>query len=211
MADIYRAALQSAHRAGGLFISDEVQPGFGRTGGMWGFQRHGVVPDIVTMGKPMGNGFPMGGVVTRPEILSAFCARVGYFNTFGGSPAAAVADRAVLQVIEREQLMANAEAMGAVMREELRDIAIRHPVVGDVRGAGLFNAVELVGDPDARTPDPVLASALINGLRDRKVLIRAAGSHGNILKVRPPLYFTRANVSSFLNAVEDTLAEIRGR
>ncbi|CAO3440545.1 aspartate aminotransferase family protein [Azospirillum endophyticum] len=204
-------AVEAVHHAGGLFISDEVQPGFGRTGGMWGFQRHGVVPDIVTMGKPMGNGFPMGGVVTRPEILSAFCARVGYFNTFGGSPAAAAAGLAVLQVIERERLMANAKATGASMRQGLRDIATRYPVVGDVRGAGLFNSVELVSDPDARTPDPALASTLINGLRDRNVLIGVAGSHGNILKVRPPLCFTQANVSTFLNAVEDTLAAIRGR
>lgn len=204
-------AVEAVREAGGLFISDEVQPGFGRTGTMWGFQRHGIVPDIVTMGKPMGNGFPMGGVVTRPEILSSFCSRVGYFNTFGGSPAAAAAGLAVLEVIEREKLMANAQAMGTLMREGLRIIAALYPVIGDVRGAGLFNSVELVGDAAAKTPDPVLATALINALKQRKVLIGAAGPHGNILKIRPPLCFTQANVGTFLNAVEDSLkAVLRG-
>lgn len=203
-------AVAAAQQAGGLFIADEVQPGFGRTGEMWGFQRHGVVPDIVTLGKPMGNGFPMGGVVTRPEILAAFCARVGYFNTFGGSPAAAAAGLAVLGVIAEEKLMDNARAMGAAMRDGLGAIAGRYPVLGDVRGAGLFNSVELVADPLSKTPDPALASALINGLRRRKVLIGAAGSHGNILKIRPPLCFTAANLETFLAAVEDTLADVTG-
>lgn len=198
-------AVRAVRQQGGLFIADEVQPGFGRTGGMWGFLRHGVVPDIVTLGKPMGNGFPMGGVVTRPEILSSFCARVGYFNTFGGSQAAAAAGMAVLEVIEREGLMDNARAMGERMRDGLWEISHRYPMLGDVRGAGLFNSVELVTDPDSKAPNPELASALINALRDRRVLIGAAGCYGNILKIRPPLCFSGDNVATLLNALEDSL------
>ncbi|ABC23804.1 aspartate aminotransferase family protein [Rhodospirillum rubrum] len=202
-------AVAVVHRHGGLFIADEVQPGFGRTGSaLWGFQRHGVTPDIVTMGKPMGNGLPMGGVATRPEILDAFCAEVGYFNTFGGSPAAGAAGSAVLDVIEGEGLMANAEAVGAYLRESLGALAKRFPVIGDVRGAGLFDAVELVSDPEAKTPSPELASAIINGLRQRHVLIGAAGPFGNILKVRPPLCFTRDQVDILGAALEEVLTEI---
>jgi 4-aminobutyrate aminotransferase-like enzyme len=201
------AAVDVVHRAGGLFIADEVQPGFGRTGaGMWGYQRHGVAPDIVTMGKPMGNGYPMGAVVTRPEILTAFCQKVGYFNTFGGSPVAAAAGQAVLDIIEREGLVENAARVGAYLRQGLKQLSARHPAMGDVRGAGLFNAVELVKD-DEKTPAPELTAAVINGLRHRQVLIGAAGAHGSALKIRPPLCFTAANADHLIAALEDVLAE----
>jgi 4-aminobutyrate aminotransferase-like enzyme len=202
-------AVAVVRRQGGLMIADEVQPGFGRTGGhLWGFQRHGLVPDIVTMGKPMGNGYPMGGVVTRPEILSALCEHVGYFNTFGGTPVAAAAGMAVLDVLEAEGLMANAEQVGTYLRERLRDLMTRFPVIGDVRGAGLYNAVELVDDPTTRTPAASLASAVINGLRQRQVLIGAAGPHGHILKLRPPLCFSREHVDTLVRAITATLASL---
>ena len=127
-AGFLKQAVDVVHQAGGLFISDEVQPGFGRTGtAMWGFQRHGVEPDIVTMGKPMGNGFPVGGVVTRPEILESFCETTGYFNTFGGNPVAAAAGLAVLEVIDDEGLVENAKEIGGYFRAGLREIAGRHP------------------------------------------------------------------------------------
>ena len=202
-------AVAVVRRQGGLMIADEVQPGFGRTGGhLWGFQRHDLVPDIVTMGKPMGNGYPMGGVVTRPEILSALCERVGYFNTFGGTPVAAAAGMAVLDVLEAEGLMVNAEQVGAYLRESMRALITRFPAIGDVRGAGLYNAVELVDDPTTRSPAASLASAVINGLRQRRVLIGAAGPHGHILKLRPPLCFSREHVDTLVRAITETLVSL---
>ncbi len=202
-------AVAVVRRHGGLVIADEVQPGFGRTGShLWGFARHGLVPDIVTMGKPMGNGYPMGGVVTRPEILSALCEHVGYFNTFGGTPVAAAAGMAVLDVLECEGLMANAADVGAYLRERLRELMTRFPAIGDVRGAGLYNAVELVDDPTTTQPATLLASAVINGLRQRQVLIGAAGPHGNILKLRPPLCFSREHVDTLVRATVETLTAL---
>jgi 4-aminobutyrate aminotransferase-like enzyme len=201
-----KAAVEIVHDAGGLFIADEVQPGFGRTGGqMWGFQRHDVVPDVVTMGKPMGNGFPMGGVVTRPEILTPFCAETGYFNTFGGNPVAAAAGLAVLDVIEDENLIHNAKDVGDYFRTGLRELSNRFPVIGDVRGAGLFTGVEF-SVPGTRTPDTDTATYVINAMKEHGVLIGAAGFHGNTLKVRPPLCFTRENADLFFDAMEKVLA-----
>ena len=206
-AGFLKQAVDVAHQAGGLFISDEVQPGFGRTGtAMWGFQRHGVEPDIVTMGKPMGNGFPMGGVVTRPEILEAFCETTGYFNTFGGNPVAAAAGLAVLDVIEDEGLIENANRIGGNFRSGLREIAGRHPGIGDVRSAGLFIGIEF-SRPGATDPDPATASYVINGLKERGVLIGAAGAYGNVLKVRPPLCFSRDNADFFIETLDSVLRE----
>ncbi|HLO20472.1 MAG TPA: aminotransferase class III-fold pyridoxal phosphate-dependent enzyme, partial [Sphingomicrobium sp.] len=157
-AGFLKQAVDVVHKAGGLFISDEVQPGFGRTGtAMWGFQRHSVEPDIVTMGKPMGNGFPVGGVVTRPEILESLCETTGYFNTFGGNPVAAAAGLAVLDVIEYEGLIENAREIGGYLRAGLHEIAGRHPGVGDVRSAGLFIGIEF-SLPGTTEPDPAAAS-----------------------------------------------------
>jgi 4-aminobutyrate aminotransferase-like enzyme len=200
-----RAAVDVVHRAHGLFIADEVQPGFGRTGtSLWGFQRHGVTPDIVTLGKPMGNGYPIGAAITRPEILDAFCSNVGYFNTFGGSPVAAAAGLAVLEVLDEEGLLDNAVKVGGHLEQGLKDLSARHAAIGDVRGAGFYLGVELVEDA-AATPAPALASEVINGLRDRRVLIGAAGRFGNILKLRPPLCFSAANADQLITALDEAL------
>ena len=206
-AGFLKQAVDVVHKAGGLFISDEVQPGFGRTGtAMWGFQRHSVEPDIVTMGKPMGNGFPVGGVVTRPEILEAFCETTGYFNTFGGNPVAAAAGLAVLEVIEDEGLVENAKEVGGYFRSGLQEMASRHPSIGDVRSAGLFIGIEF-SLPSTTEPDPATASYVINALKERGVLIGAAGAYGNVLKVRPPLCFSRANADFFLETLDAVLSE----
>ncbi|MDX3929796.1 MAG: aspartate aminotransferase family protein [Shinella sp.] len=192
-------------REGGLFIADEVQPGFGRTGGgLWGFGRHGIVPDIVTMGKPMGNGFPMGGVVTRPELLAAFCEETGYFNTFGGNPVAAAAGLAVLDVIRNEQLVENAASAGAYLRDGLVALKADRPEIAEVRGAGLFIGLDFETE-DGR-PDTKRASEAINGLKQRGILIGAAGLYGNTLKIRPPLCFTPAHADALLSALSATLA-----
>jgi 4-aminobutyrate aminotransferase-like enzyme len=198
-------AVDAVHSAGGLFISDEVQPGFGRSGTMWGFERHRVIPDIVTLGKPMGNGFPIGGVITRPEILTRFCEDTAYFNTFGGNPVAAAAGLAVLDVIAEEGLIANAAAIGDHLRRGLREISNRHPAIGDVRGAGLFTGLEF-SDPETRAPDAAMATYAINALKDRGILVGAAGAFANTLKIRPPLSFARENADRFIEAIDAVLA-----
>jgi 4-aminobutyrate aminotransferase-like enzyme len=192
-------AIATVRAAGALYIADEVQPGFGRTGAaLWGFQRHGVTPDIVTLGKPMGNGYPVAAVITRPEILAALCKTVGYFNTFGGSPVAAAAAGAVLDVIAQENLIENAAGTGAYLHAALTDMASRHPAIAEIRGAGLYVGVELQN---------IDASRVINAMRDRRVLIGAAGRQGNVLKIRPPLCFARAHVGQLLEALDQSLAE----
>jgi 4-aminobutyrate aminotransferase-like enzyme len=199
-----RAAVDAVHRAGGVVIADEVQPGFGRTGtSLWGFARHGIEPDIVTMGKPMGNGYPVAALVTRPEILSAYCENVGYFNTFGGSAVAAAVASAVLDVIEDEDLMGNARRIGTQLKANLSNLAARHSALGEVRGAGLYLGVDLraasVAAAAART------SAVINGMRERRVLIGAAGLHGTVLKLRPPLSFSAAQADQLIATLDEVL------
>ncbi|MGI9407761.1 MAG: aspartate aminotransferase family protein [Hyphomicrobiaceae bacterium] len=195
-------AVAATHEAGGLFIADEVQPGFARTGTMWGFERHGTTPDIVTMGKPMGNGYPVSGLATRPDLLTRFCKDIGYFNTFGGTPVAAAAGLAVLNAIRDDRLKENAATIGARLAKRLRTIAGKDARIAGVRGAGLFIGVDLCNDGQ---PDPDLATRVVNGLRDRHVLIGCAGRYGHTLKIRPPLCLTRDETDFFINALRATL------
>jgi 4-aminobutyrate aminotransferase-like enzyme len=196
--------------AGALFVADEVQPGFGRTGdAMWGFMRHGVAPDMVTLGKPMGNGQPIAGVVMRPEVVEEFGRKARYFNTFGGNAVSCAAADAVLNVIERDKLVANAKAVGAYLKAELQRLAERHKAIGDVRGAGLFVGVEIVKDRAKKTPDAETTTKLVNGMRRNRVLISAAGPNANVLKVRPPIIFSRSNVDHFIGALDEVLTEDR--
>ncbi len=201
-------AVRIARKAGGLVIADEVQPGFGRTGKhMWGFQRHRIAPDMVTMGKPMGNGYPIGAVAASPVLFEAFTRRVGYFNTFGGSPVAAAAGMAVLDVLEGEKLIANAGKVGSHLKRNLDALAARHEAIGEVRGAGLYLGVEFVADRDAWTPDPAIARHVINFLRDKRILIGAAGPHGNVLKIRPPLCFSIDNADTLVTGIDEALGK----
>jgi 4-aminobutyrate aminotransferase-like enzyme len=204
-----RPAVQAIRDAGGLFIADEVQPGFGRLGdGMWGFARHGVLPDLVTLGKPMGNGLPIAGVVARPEVLSRFATEARYFNTFGGNPVSCAAAMAVLEVIEGDSLIANAKQVGAHLQRGLLALVEKYPLVGDVRGAGLFIGAELVKDRATKAPHPELASAIVNRLRERRVLISASSPFGNVLKIRPPLPFSKAHADQFLDTLGCVLSEL---
>ena len=201
-------AVATIRNAGGLFIADEVQPGFGRTGeAMWGFMRHGVVPDIVIMGKPMANGFPMGGVAIKPDLLGSFGSQNGYFNTFGGNPVAAAAGLAVLDSITSEGLQQNAHDTGTYLRNELAALTEKHPIIGDVRGAGLYIGVEFVHDAQSREPDRGVAERIVNAMRERNVLIGTAGKFGNILKIRPPLVFRRQHADIFLEAFAASLKD----
>ncbi|MEO0362657.1 MAG: aminotransferase class III-fold pyridoxal phosphate-dependent enzyme, partial [Pseudomonadota bacterium] len=178
--------------------------GLGRRGaGQWGFARHGIEPDLVTMGNPRGTGFPMAGVATRPDLLAAFCEDFGYFNTFGGNPVAAAAGEAVLDVIAEEGLIDNAEKVGAHLIGRLRALAASDDRIADVRGAGLFIGVDICADG---APDPALAADVINGLRDRRALIGAAGKYGHTLKLRPPLPLTTGEADLFVEALRGTLA-----
>jgi 4-aminobutyrate aminotransferase-like enzyme len=200
-------AVDIVRRHGGVFIADEVQPGFARTGeSMWGFDRHGVVPDIVTMAKPMGNGLPVAAMAARDDVLSPFAVKVPYFNTYAGNPVSMAAAAAVLDVIENENLMANAATVGTALRSELSRIAGGDPRIGDVRGAGLYIGVEIVGDSDTKTADRAGAKALVNAMRDRRVLISVCGHDGNVLKVRPPLVFSMSDVDWFCSEFTAALA-----
>jgi 4-aminobutyrate aminotransferase-like enzyme len=198
IAEIVRAA-------GGLYIADEVQAGFARTGShMWGYQRHGVLPDIVTMGKPMGNGLPIAGLVARQDVIEDFGRKVRYFNTFGGNPVCVAAASAVLDVLEAEGLPANAAATGAYLKNSVMRLAADSPVLGDVRGAGLYLGVDVVA-PETGEPSGELASAIVNGMRERRVLISATGPRGSVLKIRPPLPFGPEHADQFLNILSEVL------
>lgn len=194
------------HRAGGLVISDEVQPGFGRTGdAMWGHQRWNIDADIATMGKPMGNGMPIGGVVAKPSHMAAFGSDIPYFNTFGGENVPIAAAQAVLDVIRDEDLIANAADKGAQLLAGMRACLDRAGRPSDVRGAGLYLGVEFVTDLDTKAPDPHTATAVVDGMRRRRVLISVVGPYANVLKVRPPLVFSQADVDRYLTAFEDVV------
>jgi 4-aminobutyrate aminotransferase-like enzyme len=195
-----KGAVEAVREAGGLFIADEVQPGFARTGeAFWGFQRHGVIPDLVTIGKPMGNGLPIAGVVANPGVLQAFATTARYFNTFGGNPVCCAAALAVLDVIRGEGLQENALKVGAYMQDGLRAIAATDERIGDIRGAGLFIGVDVVTDAETKTPNQAASLAIVNRLRELRVLISASGETGHALKVRPPLPFTMADADEFLD------------
>lgn len=201
-------AYDAVRTAGGLCIADEVQIGFGRVGShLWGFELHDVVPDIVTMGKPIGNGHPLGAVVTTPEVARSFVTGMEYFNTFGGNPVSAAAGAAVLDVVEDEGLQANATTTGGLFRDGLRELAGRHALVGDVRGEGLFLGVELVG-PDGRTPAGERAAAVAEQMRHDGVLISIDGPHHNVLKVKPPLVVGPAEVDLCLQTLDTALAAV---
>lgn len=205
-AGFLRVAVDTVHANGGVWIADEVQPGFARTGdAFWGFARHGVVPDMVTMGKPMGNGIPVSGLIGKEDVLRAFSDSLPYFNTFGGNPVAMAAAEAVLCVIEDEGLQEHARVVGTRLKEELSGLMASHPSVGDVRGAGLFIGFELVVDRESREPDKTLALDVVEGLRDRRVLTSVAGPFGNVLKLRPPLPFDVADIDWLVGALDETL------
>ncbi|MEX0346985.1 MAG: aspartate aminotransferase family protein [Rhizobiaceae bacterium] len=192
----------AVREAGGIVIADEVQPGFGRTGGhMWGHQRIGLTPDVVTMGKPMGNGHPVAGVVASQEIMSEFRGAFRYFNTFGGNPVSCAAAAAVLNVLEAEDLLTNAASVGAYTRAGLERLAERHPCLGDVRGHGFFFGTEVVTDRETMTPDPGRAGQIVDAMREEGVLMGKTGMHGNTLKIRPPMPFSNANADLMLETL----------
>jgi len=192
--------------AGALFIADEVQPGFGRTGtNFWGFEVDRFVPDFVTMGKPMGNGHPLSSVATRKDLVDEFSQRSDYFNTFGGNPVSCAAGLAVLDVIEDENLQQNALEVGQHLADGLWQLAETHECIGDVRGTGLFLAVELVTSRNERTPASALARKVINDLRAKGVLTGTIGPDDNILKLRSPMVLSKDDADYFLGILDSVL------
>lgn len=191
-------------QAGGLLIGDEVQSGFGRLGtGMWGFSRHRVIPDVVTMGKSMGNGYPVAAAVFRPELLCEFGPQVRYFNTFGGSTAAIAAATAVLHTIKQEQLIDHAHTVGKLLGQGLRQLCTTSPHIGCVRGIGLAHGVVVVSENGH--PDPARATRIVNAMRARRILISASGADGSNLKIRPPLVFGGDDVDRLITTLQEVL------
>lgn len=207
--DVLAPVAEAVRRAGGLFIADEVQSGFGRSGThMWGHERHGVVPDIVTLGKPMGNGYPVAGLVARPEVVAGFGQDMRYFNTFGGNSVAVAAAQATLDVLREEHVLDNAQRVGAIMLEGLNALAKRYECIGDVRGTGLYFGVEMVRDRAKKDTDIATALKVVNGLRKRRVLISATGPDASVLKIRPPLVFAVKDADRLLTELDAVLAAL---
>ncbi|MEI7769828.1 MAG: aminotransferase class III-fold pyridoxal phosphate-dependent enzyme [Chloroflexales bacterium] len=206
----YLAAVYDYVRAaGGVCIADEVQVGFGRLGAhFWGFEMQGVVPDIVVLGKPIGNGQPLGAVVTTRAIAESFDNGMEFFSTFGGNPVSCAAGLAVLDVLRDEDLPANAAAVGGQILAGLAALMDKHPAIGDVRGVGLFLGLELVRDRASLEPAPEVASYLVNRLRERGILAGTDGPHHNVIKLRPAMIFSPADAQLFLDVFADILEEL---
>jgi len=199
-------AVDIVHEAGGLFVADEVQPGFGRLGThFWGFDSHGIVPDIATMGKPMGNGYPISALVTSADVIEPFRRNSHYFNTFGGTPVACAAALAVLDIIEKRDLQAKALETGNYLMDGLRELASNNPIIGDIRGTGLFLGIDLVRDQNTREPATGETNRAVNLLRNQGVLIGSTGQFDNILKIRPPLVFSKENADLLLRKLKIVL------
>jgi 4-aminobutyrate aminotransferase-like enzyme len=199
--------MEVAHGAGPLVVADEVQAGYGRTGEhLWSFVACGLRPDLVTLGKPMGNGHPVAAVIARRADVDRLAGQAEFFSTFGGNPVAAVAGLAVLDVIRDEDLIARAAEVGAHARARLEALRSKHSAIAAVRGRGLLLGVELVrGDGE---PDGDLAARVLDGARDRGVMIGSTGPHGNVLKVRPPLVVTPAEADLIVAAIDDSLSAL---
>jgi len=202
-------AYAHVRETGGVCIADEVQTAYGRVGThFYAFEAQGVVPDIVVLGKPIGNGYPLGAVVTTREIARSFDNGMEFFSTFGGSTVSCAAGLAVLDVVRREALQAHAARVGGMLLEKLRALAARHEAIGDVRGSGLFLGVELVEERSARSPAAALAAHVVNRLRDEGVLIGTDGPDHNVLKIRPPMPFAEADAEELAAVLDAVLAEI---
>jgi len=210
LADGYlEAAFGHVRRAGGVCIADEVQVGFGRAGShMWMFETQGVVPDIVTLGKPIGNGHPLGAVITTPDIAASFDNGMEFFNTFGGNPVSCAVGLAVLDVIADEGLQEHARNVGAFFLDRLRALQERHHLIGDVRGRGLFIGVEPVRDRTTLEPADREADYVVQRMKDEGILLSTDGPYHNVLKIKPPMVFTREDAGRVASVLDGVLSEV---
>ncbi|KAF0913629.1 hypothetical protein E2562_023737 [Oryza meyeriana var. granulata] len=201
-------AYEKVRKAGGLCIADEVQAGFARVGShFWGFETHGVVPDIVTMAKGIGNGIPLGAVVTTPDIAQVLTRRC-YFNTFGGNPLCTAGGLAVLRVLEEEGLQENAHAVGSYLKDRLRALQDKHEIIGDVRGTGFMLGVELVTDRQLKTPAKDEICHAMEHMKDMGVLVGKGGFYGNVFRITPPLCFTKEDADFFVSVMDAALSKL---
>ncbi len=201
-------AFELVKKAGGLCIADEVQIGFGRMGShFWGFDSESVVPDIVTMGKSMGNGHPLSAVVTTKEIADAFDNGMEYFNSFGGNPVSCAVGQAVLNVIRDEGLQAHAEHVGNYLLQKLQSLQNDHDIIGDVRGRGLFIGIELVRDYEL-TPAVNEAHTIVNSMKEKGVLLSTDGPDHNVIKIKPPMIFSKDNAHELISKIDEIIAEL---
>ena len=204
----FKEVYKNVRAAGGLCISDEVQVGFGRVGKrFWGFELHDVIPDIVTMGKPIGNGHPLGAVVTTRKVAEAFDNGMEFFSTFGGNPVSCAVGQAVLDVIKQEDLQSHALKIGNYLKNSLKDLSKKHPIIGDVRGHGLFLGFELVKDPNTLQPATEQAAYLKNRMRDLGILMSTDGPHENVIKIKPPMCFNRENADFLIGMLDKVFKE----
>jgi 4-aminobutyrate aminotransferase-like enzyme len=203
-----KEAYRYAREAGALCFADEVQVGFGRVGShMWAFETQGVVPDIVTMGKPIGNGHPLAAVITTPEIAESFNNGMEYFNTFGGNPVSCAVGLAVLHVIKDEKLQENALEVGEYFKAGLAQLIDKHPLIGDVRGLGLFLGIELVRDRETLEPAVDESYYIAERMKEEGILVSVDGPLYNVLKIKPPLVFTKANAQFYIDTLDNVLHE----
>ena len=206
--DYLKQAHEHARAAGGLCIADEVQAGFGRTGThFWGFEGEGVMPDIVTMAKGIGNGCPLAAVVTTPEIAQTLAARI-HFNTYGGNPVSCAQGRAVLRIIENEGLQENSLNIGAQLDAGLKKLMEKHSIIGEVRGKGLMIGVELVKDRTTKEPASAECAAVFEKCKDKGLLIGKGGLWGNTLRIKPPMCINKDDAEFMLATIDEALAEI---
>jgi 4-aminobutyrate aminotransferase-like enzyme len=199
-------ALQYVRDAGGLYISDEVQGAFGRLGKMWGHQQYNIIPDIIITGKPMGNGHPIASVITKEKFADTFQEDGRYFNTFGGNPVSCAAGMAVLDVMEKEKLIENVNEVGAYIQMRLQNLLEKYDCIGDVRGSGLFFGLEMVKSKISKEHDGELTHKLINAMAKNGVLIRSTGPKKSVLKMRPPIIFSKDNADFLLDTLDKTLS-----
>ena len=201
-----KATAEVVRKAGGLFICDEVQSGFGRIGThFWAHQKHGVTPDVVVLGKPMANGHPVGAVVTSTDTMKTFRTRFRYFNTFGGNPVSCAAAMAVLDELEDRDLMNHAKIVGDYAFNTLVDLQKKHNVIGDVRGSGLVFGAELVSDQVSKVPATDLTDQVVNALRHKGIILSKLGRYKNTLKIRPPMPFSKENVDFLCESLDEVL------
>ena len=195
-------------KAGGICIADEVQTGLGRLGDFYfGFEQQKVDPDIVVLGKPIGNGHPIGVVITTEEIAKSFDNGIEFFSTFGGSDLSCLIANEVLKIVDDENLKSNAKKMGDILINELNKLKFKFPIIGDVRGLGLFLGVEIVNNIETKEPDTQKADYICNRLREKNILIGLEGPSENVIKIRPPLCLNKEDVFTFIRAFSEVLSD----
>jgi 4-aminobutyrate aminotransferase-like enzyme len=207
-AGYFSAVYETVRAAGGICIADEVQAGLARTGTMWGFEHDGVVPDIVTFGKPAGNGYPLAGVITSRAIVDRFNASNFYFNTFGGNPVQTATGLAVLREIQERNLCDQTAAVGDYLTGRLAEMADRHGIVGNIRGRGMFLGVDVITDPTSKAIDVATARRIPDAMKQAGVLMGISGPYGNTLKVRPPLVFEHQHADVLIEALDLVLTRV---